>query len=38
MGRMLEPEFVGRTYDDFLFRPQASPLASRREVSLGDRA
>ena len=37
MGRMLEPEFVGRTYDDFLFRPQASPLASRREVSLGTR-
>jgi len=34
MGRMLEPEFIGRTYDDFLFRPQASPLASRREVSL----
>jgi IMP dehydrogenase len=34
MGRMLEPEFVGRTYDDFLFRPQASPLASRRGVSL----
>ena len=22
MGRMLEPEFVGRTYDDFLFRPR----------------
>jgi IMP dehydrogenase len=37
MGRMLEPEFVGRTYDDFLFRPQASPLASRRAVSLGTR-
>ena len=34
MGRALEPEFVGRTYDDFLFRPQASPLGSRREVSL----
>ena len=34
MGRALEPEFVGRTYDDFLFRPQASPLASRREVPL----
>jgi IMP dehydrogenase len=31
---MVEPEFVGRTYDDFLFRPQASPLASRRHVSL----
>ena len=34
MGRALEPEFVGRTYDDFLFRPQASPLASRRDVPL----
>ncbi len=34
MARALEPEFVGRTYDDFLFRPQASPLGSRREVSL----
>jgi len=30
MGRALEPEFVGRTYDDFLFRPQASPLACGR--------
>ena len=38
MGRALEPEFVGRTYDDFLFRPQASPLASRREVPLADAA
>ena len=37
MGRALEPEFVGRTYDDFLFRPQASPLASRREVPLRTR-
>ena len=37
MGRTIEPEFVGRTYDDFLFRPQASPLASRREVSLRTR-
>jgi IMP dehydrogenase len=37
MARMLEPEFVGRTYDDFLFRPQASPLASRRDVSLRTR-
>ena len=34
MTRTVEPEFVGRTYDDFLFRPQASPLASRREVPL----
>jgi len=30
----LEPFFVGRTFDDFLFRPQNSPVASRREVSL----
>ena len=37
MARTVEPEFVGRTYDDFLFRPQASPLASRREVSLRTR-
>jgi IMP dehydrogenase len=37
MARALEPEFVGRTYDDFLFRPQASPLGSRREVSLRTR-
>jgi hypothetical protein len=34
MGRMLEPECVGRPYDDFLFRPQASSRASRRDVSL----
>jgi IMP dehydrogenase len=37
MARALEPEFVGRTYDDFLFRPQASALASRRDVSLAGR-
>jgi IMP dehydrogenase len=37
MARALEPEFVGRTYDDFLFRPQASALGSRREVSLRTR-
>src|SRR5574341_454557 len=30
----LEPFFVGRTFDDFLFRPQHSPVSSRREVSL----
>src|SRR6266542_920981 len=29
-----EPLFVGRTFDDFLFRPQHSPLASRRDVDL----
>jgi IMP dehydrogenase len=37
MGRMLEPEFVGRTYDDFLFRPQAGRAASRREIRLTSR-
>jgi IMP dehydrogenase len=35
--RPLEPEFVGRTYDDFLFRPQAGIATSRREVSLRSR-
>jgi IMP dehydrogenase len=30
----LEPFFVGKTFDDFLFRPQHSPVRSRREVSL----
>jgi IMP dehydrogenase len=34
MSRRIEPEFVGRTYDDFLFRPQCGHVASRREVSL----
>jgi IMP dehydrogenase len=37
MARPLEPEFVGRTYDDFLFRPQQGRVTSRREVSLGTR-
>ncbi|HWW94658.1 MAG TPA: IMP dehydrogenase, partial [Vicinamibacteria bacterium] len=37
MGRTLEPEFVGRTYDDFLFRPQAGRAASRREIRLTGR-
>ena len=32
--RELEPMFVGRTFDDFLVRPQHSPVRSRREVSL----
>lgn len=32
--REIEPLFVGRTFDDFLFRPQASPVATRREVEL----
>jgi len=30
----LEPLFLGRTFDDFLLRPQHSPVSSRREVSL----
>lgn len=30
----IEPEFIGRTYDDFLFRPQLGVVGSRREVSL----
>jgi IMP dehydrogenase len=37
MGTTVEPEFVGRTYDDFLFRPQATPIVSRRDVSLATR-
>jgi len=28
------PLFHGRTFDDFLFRPQHSPIASRRDVDL----
>jgi IMP dehydrogenase len=30
----IESVFVGKTFDDFLFRPQHSPVSSRREVSL----
>jgi IMP dehydrogenase len=30
----LEPLFLGRTFDDFLFRPQHSPVVSRRGVDL----
>src|SRR5262249_13694397 len=29
-----EPLFVGRTFDDFLFRPQHTPVLSRRQVDL----
>jgi IMP dehydrogenase len=29
-----EPLFAGRTFDDFLFRPQHTPVASRRGVDL----
>jgi IMP dehydrogenase len=32
--RELEALFVGRTFDDFLFRPQRSPVRARRDVSL----
>lgn len=34
MSRDLEPEFVGRTYDDFLLRPRRSVVSSRGEVEL----
>jgi IMP dehydrogenase len=30
----IEPFFVGRTFDDFLFRPQHSPVRTRRQVDL----
>jgi len=30
----LEPEFLGKTYDDFLFRPQKGTVGSRRGVRL----
>ncbi|MCC6128280.1 MAG: IMP dehydrogenase [Acidobacteria bacterium] len=30
----LEPLFFGRTFDDFLFRPQHSPVATRKDVDL----
>jgi IMP dehydrogenase len=36
-SRELEQAFVGRTYDDFLFRPQPGVVSSRREVSLKSR-
>ncbi len=32
--RELEPLFLGRTFDDFLFRPQRSPVTSRRALDL----
>jgi len=37
MSRKLEQDFVGKTYDDFLFRPQHGVVASRRQVSLRSR-
>jgi IMP dehydrogenase len=30
----IEPFFLGRTFDDFLFRPQHSPVSTRRQVDL----
>ena len=33
----IEPEFVGKTYDDFLFRPHKGVVGTRREVSLHSR-
>jgi IMP dehydrogenase len=36
-GSEVEPEFVGRTYDDFLFRPQQGLVGSRRAVALRSR-
>lgn len=32
--RELEPFFLGKTFDDFLFRPRHSPVTTRREVGL----
>lgn len=37
MHRTVEPEFIGRRYDDFLFRPQPGVVTSRRDVSLTTR-
>lgn len=34
MDRSVEAELIGRTYDDFLFRPQLGIVPSRRDVSL----
>src|SRR5262245_15833649 len=32
--RALEPEFVGKTFDDFLLRPRKGVVETRREVTL----
>jgi IMP dehydrogenase len=37
LHRTVGVEFIGRTYDDFLFRPQAGVVASRRDVALRTR-
>jgi IMP dehydrogenase len=34
MKRALEPQFLGRTFDDFLFRPQRGMVGTRRHVPL----
>ncbi|HXV60128.1 MAG TPA: IMP dehydrogenase [Vicinamibacteria bacterium] len=33
----LDERFIGKTYDDFLFRPQEGVVETRRDVSLGSR-
>jgi IMP dehydrogenase len=33
----VEPEFIGKTFDDFLFRPQYGVARSRRQVDLNSR-
>ncbi|MGH2399673.1 MAG: IMP dehydrogenase [bacterium] len=33
----IEPEFIGKTYDDFLFRPQGGVAESRRGIRLSSR-
>src|SRR5262245_26650800 len=35
--RQIEKEFVGRTYDDFLVRPQRGVVDTRRDVALTSR-
>jgi IMP dehydrogenase len=37
MPHAVETEFIGRTYDDFLFRPQLGIVASRQDVFLRTR-
>jgi IMP dehydrogenase len=37
MGTNREPEFSGKTFDDFLFRPQPGVVTSRRDISLRTR-
>src|SRR5258706_9790869 len=32
--RELEPLFLGRTFDDFLMRPQHTPITTRRDIDL----